>query len=73
MTCTHTSFRMVKGSYNEWDDSYDPDYSESYSTTEDVDLHRFRCTQCNLMMYYSGRARDYYEKGIKSHVKGLDK
>jgi hypothetical protein len=41
-------------------------------TTVDIDLHRFKCTQCGEIMYYSGRARDYYEKGIKSEwIKGL--
>lgn len=73
MTCTHTSFRMAKGAYNDWDDSYESDYVEEYSTTEDLDLHRYRCTRCKEVMYYSGRARDYYEKGIKSHIRGLDK
>ena len=42
------------------------------STTEDIDTHRYRCTQCNEVMYYSGRARDYFENGIKSNVPGLD-
>lgn len=73
MTCTHTSTRWVTGAYNEWDETYEPDYTERYSTTEDIDLHRFRCTQCKEVMYYSGRARDYFEKGIRSNVSGLDK
>ena len=35
-------------------------------TYEDIDLHRYRCTQCGEVFYYSGRARDFYEQGIKS-------
>ena len=42
------------------------------STYVDIDLHRYKCTMCNEVMYYSGRARDYYEKGIKSEwITGL--
>lgn len=77
MTCTHTK------EVREWVDEYEigwgmyePShwhYSTQY-TTEDIDLHRYRCTQCGEVMYYSGRARDYFEKGIKSEwIKGLDK
>jgi hypothetical protein len=43
------------------------------STTVDIDLHRYKCTMCNEVMYYSSRARDYYEKGIKSDwITGLN-
>ena len=34
------------------------------STTVDIDLHRYKCTQCGLVMYYSGAAREYYETGV---------
>lgn len=55
------------GTTGEWE------YSTEY-TTIDLDLHRYKCTQCGEIMYYSGRARDYYEKGIKSEwITGLDK
>lgn len=43
------------------------------STTEDLDTHRYRCTQCDKIMYYSGAARRYYEDGILCDVPGLDK
>jgi hypothetical protein len=44
------------------------------STTVDIDLHRYKCTQCGLVMYYSGRARAYYEEGQKfDWITGLDK
>jgi hypothetical protein len=49
------------------------EYSSEY-TTVDIDLHRYKCTQCGEIMYYSGRARDYHEKGVKSPgITGLDK
>lgn len=44
------------------------------STTVDIDLHRYKCTQCGLVMYYSGRAREYYEEGKKfDWIEGLKK
>jgi len=37
-------------------------------------LHRYKCTQCGEVMYYSGRAREHYEEGKKfDWIKGLDK
>jgi hypothetical protein len=48
------------------------EYTTEY-TTVDIDVHRYKCTQCNGVMYYSGRARDYYEKGINSEwITGLN-
>jgi hypothetical protein len=34
------------------------------STTEDIDVGRFRCTQCGEIGYYTGLWRDFWEKGI---------
>ncbi len=42
-----------------------------YACTVDIGVHRYKCTKCGEIGYYSGAARDYYTKGIKSHVKGL--
>lgn len=33
-------------------------------TTIDIDTHRYKCTQCGEVMYYSGAAREYYETGL---------
>ena len=42
--------------------------------TVDIDLHRYKCTMCGEVMYYSGRARQYHEEGTKfDWIKGLDK
>lgn len=75
MTCTHTrdTSRWVTVDYfgEEIDGEWEYD---SVPTTVDIDLHRYQCTQCKEIFYYSGRARDYYEKGIKSEwITGLDK
>jgi hypothetical protein len=45
---------------------------ETVSTTVDIDLHRYKCTQCGEVMYYSGRAKQHYEEGKKfDWIKGL--
>lgn len=44
---------------------------ETRSTFEDIDLHRYKCTQCGEIGYYSGAAKNYYENGIKSEILGL--
>jgi hypothetical protein len=73
MKCNHAASHWV------WqDDPWHPDGGEevlvSEDTVQDLDLHRYQCTQCGEIMYYSGRARDYYERGILSPgVPGLDK
>lgn len=54
------------GSTGEWE------YTTE-STTVDIDLHRYKCTMCNEVMYYSGRARAFYEDGVKSEwITGLN-
>lgn len=67
MSCTHTSTRerWVTTDYFGEEIDGEWEYTEK-STTVDIDLHRYKCTQCGEIMYYSGRARDYYEQGIKS-------
>lgn len=79
MSCNHqrTTSRWV-GEENWYDDGSSMHTGEweyeTVSTIVDIDLHRYKCTQCGEIMYYSGRARDYYEKGVKSPwIKGLDK
>jgi hypothetical protein len=43
-------------------------------TTVDIDLHRYKCTMCGEVMYYSGRAKQYYQEGKKfDWIQGLDK
>jgi len=76
MACNHerTSSRWV-GEDNWYDDGssmHTGDWVyDTVSTTVDIDLHRYKCTQCGEVMYYSGAAREYYETGIDR--KGLFK
>ena len=39
-------------------------------TFEDIDIHRYKCTQCGEIGYYSGAAKDYYTKGIENPMLG---
>jgi extradiol dioxygenase family protein len=75
MSCNHTreTSRWVTVDYFGEEIDGEWEYTTE-TTTVDIDLHRYKCTQCGEIMYYSGRARDYYEKGIKSDwITGLDK
>jgi hypothetical protein len=57
-----------------WDtDVWLDDYRQVWhSYTEDIDLHRYKCTHCGEIMYYSGAAKDFYEKNIRQEgIKGL--
>ncbi len=65
MSCNHqrTTSRWVTTDY--FGEEIDGEWEyETVSTTVDIDLHRYRCTQCGLVMYYSGAAREYYETGV---------
>ena len=77
MSCTHSVERskwVLRDEDATWGDSSSGDWEWwTENTTEDIDLHRYRCTQCKKVMYYSGRARAYYEDGVTSDVKGLDR
>ena len=75
MSCNHT--REV----SEWIPEFENDwgYTEpghwhysTQSSTVDIDLHRYKCTICGEVMYYSSRARDHFENGTKyDWIKGL--
>lgn len=41
------------------------------STTVDINLGSYKCTQCGKVMYYTGQWRDFFEKGIP--CEGSDK
>lgn len=68
MSCNHKAEKSV------WVDEFENDWGDiepghwEYSTvytTVDIDLHRYKCTMCGEVMYYSGRAREHFEEGKK--------
>jgi hypothetical protein len=77
--CSHT--REVSGHWEDYCDDFtgesDDMWIDGYeeSTTVDIDLHRYKCTQCNKVMYYSFRAKEYYEDGKTEHsgILGFDR
>lgn len=66
MSCKHEQSRSYWVPYDPDDESQGYWDTETISTTEDIDIHRYRCTQCNPVMYYSAASQLYYETGIDS-------
>lgn len=77
MICSHqkTTERWINEDRDDWGSIIEGHWEyETRHTTVDLDLHRYKCTQCGEIMYYSGRAREHYEQGKKfDWIKGLDK
>ena len=73
MSCNHerTTERWVETEDWYTGDKYLGWEYKTVSTTVDIDLHRYKCTQCGQVMYYSAAAREYYETGVDR--KGLFK
>lgn len=73
--CSHTrSVRTVVEYEHPWTGEMEQEveYVEQ-SCEEDIDLHRYKCTLCGKIGYYSGAAKDYYEKGIRQKgIRGLE-
>ena len=73
MSCSHTK---EEGG---WMREYDEETGEprkvwgirTVSAYYDLDLHRYKCSMCGEIGYYSGAARAYHEDGVKSNIKGL--
>ena len=65
MSCSHqrTQSRWVTTDYFGEETEGQWEYTTE-STTIDLDTHRYKCTQCGEIMYYSGSAREYYETGV---------
>lgn len=63
--CDHSrSWYETKGYHDEYGQWVDESEWREENTFEDIDLHRYRCTQCNKVFYYSERARRHYEDGV---------
>ncbi len=73
MNCTHSRTKETWVTTDYWGEETEGEWQyETINTTVDLDLHRYKCTQCGTVMYYSGRAREYYEEGKKfDWIEGL--
>lgn len=78
MSCNHKSVEYVEVRVERWCDiereyaTYIEEECQEVDLMEDIDTHRMRCSRCGEIQYYSGAAQNFYEKGIKSGVKGLE-
>ena len=67
MKCNHKREKStwVNEYHDDWGTLVDGHWEyETESTCVDLDLHRYQCTQCREVLYYSGAAKDYYETGV---------
>jgi subtilisin-like proprotein convertase family protein len=65
MNCSHTKTKQTWVTTDYWGEETEGNWEfETVSTTVDLDLHRYKCTQCGEVMYYSGAAKEYYETGV---------
>lgn len=73
MTCDHT--RLVTNPVivsHDWDGNAEYELrEEEESAFEDLDLHRYRCSLCGQIEYYSSSARLFFEQGVESPELGL--
>lgn len=70
--CDHYETKSFKHGFYNYDGDWEvEDYTEKVSLNEDIDLHRYQCTRCKKIGYYSGAAVDFYEKGTRSTIEGL--
>jgi hypothetical protein len=62
--CQHKRWRWIDGNTCDLTgEQLEGEWSEEM-TALDLDVGRYRCTQCGLVMYYTGQWRDYHELGI---------
>jgi hypothetical protein len=69
MNCTH---QTTKETWVESDDFSVEEYGHwekiTVSATKDLDTHRYQCTLCGEIMYYSGAAADFYKNGTRRGI-----
>jgi len=64
MECNHKKWFYPEPAFNDWTGELEnvPAYEDF--TYEDIDTGRFKCTQCNKVMYYTGLWKRFYEEDI---------
>lgn len=76
MKCSHKKTVYVK-EFVGYDWNGDEEYFDvprQEDSFEDIDLHRYKCTRCGEVGYYSTPARMFYENNVNSPgIKGLTK
>lgn len=64
--CTHTEWVYPSPYHDDETGEWVNTMSQAYErgTYKDIDVGRYKCTQCGEVGYYTGLWRDFYEKGI---------
>jgi hypothetical protein len=73
--CDHENRKTVwHEERNDWTGEIEGEWrTETTSLIKDIDLHRYQCTRCKQIGYYSGAAMAYYEQGKRTPgVQGLE-
>jgi len=69
MTCPHERYEAQDQGYEDMNGEWISDWRNyAVSTCVDIDLHRYKCTMCGEVFYYSGRAKDFYERGERGGI-----
>lgn len=69
--CDHTKTQIIRRRLRWSDDDADErelergykEEEETISTTVDLDIGRYQCTQCKEIMYYTENWKNFWEKG----------
>ena len=64
MTCTHQKWVYPEPYEDDWTGEVIYPQAYTVSTTEDIDIGRYKCTQCGEVFYYTGLWRRYFEEGV---------
>lgn len=73
--CDHYETRpYYEETTNDWTGEQEGEWkADERSLMVDIDLHRFQCSRCKQIGYYSGAAKAYYEEGKRTPgVQGLE-
>lgn len=64
MSCDHKRGRWAPGGTDDWTGEDLPDVWIEEYTSVDIDVGRFKCTQCGEIGYYTGLWKRYFEEGV---------
>ena len=63
--CKHSIMKIETSTWEDFNgEEHTEYYRVEYSTMEDIDTGRMKCTMCGEIDYYTGQWKDFWEKGI---------
>ena len=64
MSCNHKTTKVEEIIREDYEENEYISYERvEYSTFEDIDVGRMRCSICGAIEYYTGRWKDFWENG----------